>query len=61
VPPRVSDAQDTSDALPPIVMSVCTDEAETVTFLGAVEAHQLSRLLADAAERPGQQPPKGAA
>jgi hypothetical protein len=61
VPPRVSDAQDTSGTPPPIVMSVCTDEAQTVTFLGAVEAHRLSRLLADAAERPRQQPPKGAA
>jgi hypothetical protein len=61
VPPRVSDGQDTSGTLPPIVMSVCTDEAQTVTFLGAVEAHQLSMLLADAAAHPRQQPPKGAA
>jgi hypothetical protein len=61
VSPRVSDAQDSSGTPPPIVMSLCTDEAQTVTFLGAVEAHRLSRLLADAAERPRQQPPKGAA
>jgi hypothetical protein len=61
VPPRVSDAQDSSGTPPPIVMSVCPDEAQTVTFLGAVEAHELSRLLADAAARPRQQPPKGAA
>jgi hypothetical protein len=61
VPPRVSNAQDTSGTPPPIVMSLCTNETQTVTFLGAVEAHRLSRLLADAAERPRQQPPKGAA
>jgi hypothetical protein len=60
MPPRVSDGQDTSGTPPPIVMSLCTDEAQTVTFPGAVEAHRLSRLLADAAAHPRQQPPKGA-
>jgi hypothetical protein len=59
--PRVGDAQHSPGTLAPIVLSLCTGAAQIVTFLGAVEAHPPSGVLADAAERAWHQPPKGAA